>query len=264
MEATTMRSLTWAWVVFGVVLGGSTFAQGLGPGAELSRQYREALPHYDKAVRAFSRNDHEAARRELDKAISAMPQYSYAHLLMAKSWYLSKRYDEALPAIERAETAWREFAGIAADAKSDHGEALIRRRRGLQDQINALQQDFRQAATQQQRVQIQNYITTLQQQIDEIDRDQASRGPTELAVLPAEYSFVHGNILLRMNRLIDAEPQYLRAIETNPKYGEAFNNLASLYFQAGRLEEARSVLQQARGRGLPINLDLERAVTAEH
>jgi tetratricopeptide (TPR) repeat protein len=246
------------------VLGGAAWAQGLGSGAEITRQYREALPHYDKAVRAFSRNDHEAARRELDKAIEAMPQYSYAHLLMAKSWYLSKRYDEALPAIERAETTWREFAGIAADAKADQGEALIRRRRGLQDQINALQQDFRQAATQQQRDQIQNYISTLQHQIEDIDRDQASRAPTEMAALPAEYSFVHGNILLRMNRLIDAEPQYLRAVEINPKYGEAFNNLASLYYQAGRMEEARSVLAQARGRGLPINLDLERAVTAEH
>ncbi|MDQ1348327.1 MAG: hypothetical protein QG573_1701 [Acidobacteriota bacterium] len=259
-----MRSLTWAWVVFGVVIGGSAFGQGLGPGADLTRQYREALPHYNKAVKAFSRNDHEAARRELDKAISAMPQYSYAHLLMAKSWYLSKRYDEALPAIERAETAWREFAGIAADAKSQQGDAQIRQRRNLQDQINTLQADFRQAATQEQRDQIQNYITTLQRQIDDIDRDQASRAPTALAALPAEYSFVHGNILLRRNQLSDAEPQYLRAIEANPKYGEAFNNLASLYFQAGRLEEARSVLQQARSRGLQINLELERAVTAEH
>ncbi len=260
-----MRSLTWAWVVLGVALGGSAFAQpNLGPGAELARQYREALPHYDKAVKAFSRTDYEAARRELHKAIAAMPQYSYAHLLMAKTWYLSKRYDEALPAIERAETAWREFAGIAADAKSQQSDALLRQRRNLQDQINALQADYRQAATQQQRDQIQNYISTLQHQIDDIDRDQVSRAPTELATLPAEYSFVHGNILLRMNRLIDAEPQYLRAIEANPKYGEAFNNLASLYFQAGRLEEARSVLAQARGRGLPINLDLERAVAAEH
>lgn len=261
----SMRSLTWAWVVFGVGLAGSALGQRqLGPGSELARQYREALPHYDKAVKAFSRNDHEAARRELDKAIAAMPQYSYAHLLMAKTWYLSRRYDEALPAIERAETAWREFAGIAADAKSEKGEALLRRRRALQDQINTLQEDFRQALRQDQRDRLQNYIITLQHQIDEIDRDQVSQTPTETAALPSEYSFVHGNILLRMNRLIDAEPQYLRAIEVNPKYGEAFNNLASLYFQAGRLEEARSVLAQARGRGLPINLDLERAVAAEH
>jgi pentatricopeptide repeat protein len=258
-----MRRLTWAWVLFGVALGGSAFArQGLGPGAELARQYREALPHYDKAVRAFSRRDYDAARRELDKAIDAMPQYSYAHLLMAKSWYLSKRFDEALPAIERAESAWREFAGIAADAKAEQGDALIRRRRALRDQISALQEDLRGGATAQQQEQIRTYISQLQHQIDEIDRDQASRGPTELAALPAEYSFVHGNILLRMNRLVDAEPQYLRAIEANPEYGEAFNNLASLYYQAGRLEEARKVLQDARNRGLPINQELERAVAA--
>jgi pentatricopeptide repeat protein len=245
------------------VLGGSAFAQ-LGPEAGLARQYREALPHYDKAVKAFTRNDHEAARRELDEAISAMPQYSSAHFLMAKSWYLSKRYDEALPAIERAESAWQEFASIAANAKSKKGEALLRRRRDLQDQINSLQENYRQATTPQAREQIQNFIITTQRQIDEIDRDQALRAPTESAALPAEYSFVHGNILLRMNRLVDAEPQYLRAIEANPKYSEAFNNLASLYFQAGRLKEARTALEQARSRGLQVNLDLERAVTAEH
>lgn len=259
----TMRPAKWAWAVIGVVLGSSAFAQP-GSGAGLTRQYREALPHYDKALKAFNRNDQEAVRRELDAAISAMPQYSAAHFLMAKSWYLSKRYDEALPAIEHAESAWREFAGIAADAKSKRGDALLRRRRDLQDQINSLQENYRQATTPQARDQIQNFIITTQQKIDEIDRDQDLRAPGDAAALPAEFSFVHGNILLRMNRLVDAEPQYLRAIEANPKYGEAFNNLASLYFQAGRLQEARTTLEQARSRGLPVNLELERAVTAEH
>jgi Tfp pilus assembly protein PilF len=259
-----MKRLNWTWVVLGVAFGGVALAQsGLGPGPELARQYREALPHYDKAVRAFSRKDFESARSELDKAVAIMPQYSYAHLLLAKSWYMSKRFDEALSSIERAETAWREFAGVVADAQAAAGDALIRRRRNLRDQISALQDDLRQAATPQERERIQTYMGTLQHEIDDIDRQQAQQGPAEIAVLPAEYSFVHGNVLLRMNRLIDAEPQYQRAIEANPKYGEAFNNLASLYYQAGRLEEARQVLETARSRNLPINLDLERAVTGQ-
>jgi pentatricopeptide repeat protein len=253
-----------AWVAVGIAFGCPAFAQSrLGRGDEIARQYRDALPHYDKAVKAYSRQDWENARRELDKAITAMPQYSYAHLLMAKSWYMSKRYDQALPAIERAETTWREFAALAAEGKSLQSDALVRRRRGLQDQIAAMNDDLRQPTnTAAQIAQIQTWIDQLKHEIDEIDREQASGVAPELATLPAEYSFIHGNILLRSNRLVDAEPQYLRAIEAKPDYGEAFNNLASLYYQAGSFDKARQVLQEARNRNLPINLDLERAVAA--
>jgi tetratricopeptide (TPR) repeat protein len=129
--------------------------------------------------------------------------------------------------------------------------------------MNAMNDDLRQPTlTPTQRQQIQSWIDTLQREMDEIDREQVEGVAPELAALPAEYSFVHGNILLRSNRLVDAEPQYLRAIEARPDYGEAFNNLASLYYQAGALGKAREVLQEARNRDLPINLDLERAVAA--
>ena len=260
-----MKRSIWGWVVLGVALAGSAFAQStLGPGPELARQYRTALPHYDKAVRAFSRKDYVSARRELDAAIDAMPQYSYAHLLMAKCWYMAKEYEQALPAIERAESAWHEFAGIVADSKADQVDARLRKRRDLQDQIAALQDDLRRAATPQIAQQIQTYIDQLQHQISDIDTERVSEAlPAEAQGLPAEYSFVHGNTLLRLGRLIDAEPQYQRAIEANPHYGEAFNNLASLYYQAGRYEEARKVLQEARGRDLPISLELEKAVEAQ-
>ena len=71
---------------------------------------------------------------------------------------------------------------------------------------------------------------------------------------------MHGNILLRMGRLDDAEGQYRKAIAARPDYGEAANNLASLYYQAGKMDNALQVLEEAEQRGLPINAELKKAV----
>jgi pentatricopeptide repeat protein len=267
-----MRQAKWAAIILALTLGGFAAAQESGLRAEdIERQYRAAKPSYDKAVKLFAKQDALGVQRELEAAISAFPAYSEAHFLLAKSHYLSRWYAEALPPMERAEAAWNDFAGLIADARSSQWAAQATRRRALQDQIAALQEDLSRstvprpgtvAAPEQDRARIQNYISQLQHEIQEIDRGQSAPQQGS-ASMPAEYSFVHGNILLRMNRLDQAEQQYLRAIAANPKYGEAFNNLASLYYQAGRFEEARQVMQQARSRRLPVNADLERAVAAQ-
>jgi len=81
-----MKRSVWGWMVLGVALAGSAFAQStLGPGPELARQYRTALPHYDKAVRAFSRKDYVSARRELDAAIESARQDEDVRAIVVRS-----------------------------------------------------------------------------------------------------------------------------------------------------------------------------------
>ena len=260
-----MRKATWmVSTILGLAFAGSAAArQGLGGTAQVEKQFREARPAYEKAVKSYSRRDYDLARRQLQDAIDAFPEFSDAHFLLAKSWYMQKRFDQALPAVELAESTWSRFATLTADARADQVEAVLQKRRNLQDQITALEDDLRHVTSDDERRRVETYIDTLRHQIDEIDRDRGSVSATELRAMPAEYFFVHGNILLRMNRLIDAEPQYLRAIEANPKYGEAFNNLASLYYQAGRLDDARKTIELARGRGLPVMEELAKAVGAQ-
>ncbi len=253
------------WLAFASLAAGQITEQPPKPGnADVQavgslKQYRAAKPSYDEALKRFAKKDYEGARRELAVAIERLPNYSAAHLLLAKTHYVTKEYPAALASVERAEQGWKAFSGLAADIHSDQQDAVYRQRRALNERLIQLRGELSNAQPSPERDRIVDQINQLERDLAELDRHQTPV-PAAVAGVPAEYSFVHGNILLRMNQLAEAEEQYRRAIAANPKYGEAVNNLASLYYQAGKMQSALTVLEEAEQRGLPINADLKKAV----
>jgi Flp pilus assembly protein TadD len=55
-----------------------------------------------------------------------------------------------------------------------------------------------------------------------------------------------------------AEANWKAAVEVNPKYGEAHNNLAVIYMQTGRVSEAEAELQLAEKNGFRVNPQFKR------
>lgn len=70
-----------------------------------------------------------------------------------------------------------------------------------------------------------------------------------LAIEPKSITHYNaGNVLLALDRRVEAERQYRQALARNPGLVEAALNLGSLLGQDGRLDEARAVLLQAEAR----------------
>jgi len=54
--------------------------------------------------------------------------------------------------------------------------------------------------------------------------------------------------------------QYLETIKRNPQYGNAYNNIAFLYYIEGKYEKALEYLEMAEKKGIKINSEFKRAI----
>ena len=136
----------------------------------------------------------------------------------------------------------------------------LQRLRDEQDvRLQGLRDALARAATDQERATIQNQISQVEQNKDEIQR-QLYEPPADVVGMPSDYHFFHGNILLRLNRLDDAAAQYREALRIKPTHADASNNLASLYLSAGHAQVAKEILDQAEANGVTVNADLKQAV----
>jgi len=82
------------------------------------------------------------------------------------------------------------------------------------------------------------------------------------STIPANYFYIHGNILFRLKDYANARKQYLTAIQIDPKHGESYNNLANLYYMSHQYDEALDCLSQSISSGVKINENLKAAIFA--
>ena len=61
--------------------------------------------------------------------------------------------------------------------------------------------------------------------------------------VPSFVSLALGSAFFRLGRLADAEREYKATIAADPKTGEAHSNLAVVYLQTGRFDDAEKVGQ---------------------
>ncbi len=88
----------------------------------------------------------------------------------------------------------------------------------------------------------------------------AQEQKSEIYAIPAEYSYLHGNLLIRLKRFAEALPQFEKAVVADPKHGKALNNIASLHFMAGQYAEALEYIERAEAVGTKVDPDFKKAV----
>jgi len=77
--------------------------------------------------------------------------------------------------------------------------------------------------------------------------------------IPAEYFYIHGNILFKLKRNQEAHDQYIEAIKIDPQHGKAYNNLANLCYMVKKYKKSLHYLNLAEENGVQINSQLKRA-----
>jgi Flp pilus assembly protein TadD len=76
-------------------------------------------------------------------------------------------------------------------------------------------------------------------------------------------SLALGSAYFRTEQWPEAEREYKAAIASDPKSGEAFNNLAVVYLQTGRYKEADESLKSAERAGYKVHPQLKQEVKAK-
>lgn len=216
--------------LLGVAVAPAARAQGPNRNdAQYVRQAKDALVAFERAAALTDAGDRDGAFDSLEMSFAIVPDFPEARFLRARLLYANGEYTRALLEIRCAEEGHARFVGLRDRMKSDWARML--RSHGARYTL---------------------------------ERDGSIRPLLQTAPppepVPARYSFLHGNILLRLGRLGESVARYEAALAVEPEFGDAANNLASVYHAEGEHAKAMEVVITTGKRGAVVLPELKRSI----
>ena len=214
---------------------------------------REAVDHFKTGMQSLLAERFEVAEREFRAAVRLDPLYDAAFYGLGQVYMATKRYEDALQAYLLAREAFK------TSTSTDLLDRVAADRR-LRDQIQALRDNVTNYERQNSVARSPTAAATVDRYKDQIRQleDRLSRNDTGAPPpVPAGFSLAIGSAYFRLNNLAAAEREYLAAVEVNKSFGEAFNNLAVVYFLTRRYREADEAVQAAERAGFRVNPQLK-------
>jgi tetratricopeptide (TPR) repeat protein len=199
----------------------------------------EALSLFRVGQQSLTAEQFEKAIEAFSKALQKDPLLSIAHYGIGQANMNLRRYASAVKAytncIEAMRTVYKlqQAGNFDADKQRDDEIRELREivnHPGHLDRLKLLQ--------------AQQHLRDLENQRHETS--EAFRPPAETLLALGSAQFRDGDAQ-------GAEANWKAAVEVNPKYGEAHNNLAVIYMQTGRLAEAEAELRLAEKNGFQVN-----------
>jgi hydroxyacylglutathione hydrolase len=233
-----------------------------GPAAEEAAsvdKFVQANKYFKAASQAFLKGNYKKAERGVKQCLSVFDRHAHGHFLMSQLLYRQGHFPEALEHIKGAEADFvflREWSARFQKGQSNKQKA---ERMMLRSALQELEASFEQYDCTRG---ISQAISATQKEIGRFDSRDISSANKRAAV-PAEYAYLHGNILFKLKKYDLARVQYLKAVNTNPRHANGYNNLVNLLYLAGEYRLALDYAKQAVDAGVIINPDLQKAVLAK-
>jgi tetratricopeptide (TPR) repeat protein len=196
----------------------------------------------------------EKAARSFQAAIDIDPQFEVPYYGLGRANMNLKKFGAAIAAYERCRDLYR---NATAQRFSNAQEAQQYRR----DRIIELDEQIRQAQSGPMTPARQDLIRQLQNVRRDIQESiQRGNSMSVETSVPAWVSLALGSAYFRSGKLVDAEREYKATIAADSRSGEAHNNLAVVYLETGRIDEAEASLKSAKRVGFKVNPQLEEAI----
>jgi tetratricopeptide (TPR) repeat protein len=216
-----------------------------------------AKPAYTRGLDYMRAESWPEAAKAFQEAIEIDPEFDLAYYWLGRVDMNMKKFTDAVAAYQKAR------AVILAEA-GRHFSSQQERLRYRQDRLTELDETIRQMQSGAQTGQNQERLRQLQEYRRQlVERNE--RGTTNLTVdasVPAFLSLALGSAYFRAEKFADAEREYKAAIAVDPKTGEAYNNLAVVYLQTGRADEAEKAAKSAEKNGFRVNPMLKESIAA--
>ena len=198
---------------------------------------------FEKAVTAFQQSI------ELD------PTFEMSFYGLGRAHLALKQFVSAISALSRCRDLYIAQVGRQFSNQQEAQRYRQDRVTELDDMIRQLQSGPQTLATQDQLRQVQEQKRQIQEFI--------TRGNNSMTItsgVPAWVSLSLGSALFRSGKLADAETEYKAAISADPRSGEAHNNLAVVYLETNRVNEALASINAAKKTGFKVNPELEKTI----
>ncbi len=224
----------------------------------LFQRFKIANKYFEDGKKHFLKEEYRKAEKELKKCLDKMPEHSGACFFLSQISDKKGNLDQALEQIEKAKENFARMVRIKTNIEQLYIFELQEQRSQKEERLRELQQGLSNVAP-QDRSKIQSAIGAIEGEIATINSRLTKPIPTE-EEMPADYFYLHGNIFFKLRKLEEAYAQYQEAIRINPKYGEAYNNLANLYYMSKQYQKALDCLNQAEASGAEVNPAFKKAV----
>ncbi|HEX5044372.1 MAG TPA: tetratricopeptide repeat protein [Candidatus Polarisedimenticolaceae bacterium] len=244
-----MRHILAALLLVGVT---DSVLAALGTEAN-SRTIQQASALCRKGAKALQQGDKARASESFEKALAVFPDFPDAHLGLGHLAMAEARFDDALQNYQRARQGYLSFGGILQGLREENYRETQRRMGQVRDQISSLGRSTTNARTDPRtEAEITRNLTLLQ---DELRRLEAIEPPKENAGSdpPAEVWFYIGNAQFKLEKYDEARAAWETSAQLNPSFAMIHNNLAVIYWKAGRFNDAQTELATAERLGFPVN-----------
>lgn len=231
-------------------------------GKEFAAGWENANPRFLKGRDYFVKKEFDKAEAEFKTCLEILPEHSDALFFLAQLDYRRGDFARALAIIEKAEASHAAFAGADTIIDSQRRKALLEERKKKEQEVASMEEILYAGSckTDDEMLKLPESIEALRRKISAINAMLSESRRTGPKPLPADYSYVHGNILFKLNQTQEAGVQYLKAIESDARHAGAYNNLINLFYMAKEYGNALKFIDQAGANGVALNPKLKQAV----
>lgn len=223
------------------------------PGAnERSR----AMVPYRQGFESMRAEAWDEAAKLFESAVEIDPAFDLAYYMLGRVRMSQKQFTAAVAAFAKARSLL--LAGAAQHFAT--AQDAQRARRDKITDIDELLRQYRLAPPTQQTLDTIRQLEERRRQLQE-NIKQGNDISVDTTV-PAYVSLSLGSAYFRTGNLAEAEKYYKETIATDPKAGEAHNNLAVVYHETGRASEAEREVQAAERSGFKVHPQLKADIQA--
>ena len=199
----------------------------------------------------------EQAARSFEQAIDIDREFELAYYMLGRANMALKKYVEAVAAYSKCRDLYLAQAGHQFSNLQEAQRSRANKLTELDDMIRQIQAAPVTAQRQEQMRQLQERRQRIQ--------DAISSGYTLTleSTVPPWVSLALGSAYFRAERFVDAEREFKATIAADPKTGEAHNNLAVVYLETRRFDEAEKAVKAAEKAGFKVNPMLKDDIKAK-
>ena len=233
-------------VVITLVAGASVAAQRQQSQQDFARE--RARQPYLAGLEYLQAEAFDRAARSFEEAIKVDPTFDMAYYMLGRTHMLTKSYVSAIAALTKCRDLHLAESRRQSLNKQEVQQQRRRRLDEIDERIGQLEQAIRAGGRDGDR--LRSELTMLQERKRQVADAERELAP-ERAV-PAFVSLSLGSAYFRSGKLAEAEEAYRATIAADPKVGEAHSNLAVVYMETGRYDEAERAVKAAEKAGFRV------------
>ena len=231
-------------ILLALALAGQVVVDPPKPANDLAR--RTAYHHYVRGQEYLQSELFDKAANEFQLAIQNDRLFTDAHFGLGQAYMGLRRYASAVQAFDRTLDAARTIYGMREQNRARTDQLIT-------DQLRALREALAQTA--KMPVGQRAAVLNIESRIRELERSKS--GLVERFEPPARVLLALGSAHYRNGNAVAARENWEQAVKSNAKLGEAWNNLAVVYMEAGRRREAEDAVRNAEKNGFRVNPQLK-------